>query len=82
MPDRLEPFEYPDHFETRFVGSNGGIRWKSKYIPVSYSCTGENIGLEEIDHGVWTVYFGPLKLGRLLEKDMRIEDTTGNLRRR
>ena len=82
MPDRLEPFEYPDHFETRFVGSNGGIRWKSKYIPVSHSCTGENIGLEEIDHGVWTVYFGPLKLGRLLEKDMRIEDTTGNLRRR
>jgi hypothetical protein len=23
------------------------------------------IGLEEIDDGIWNVYFGPLKLGRL-----------------
>jgi hypothetical protein len=30
---------------------------------------------------VWTVYFGPLKLGRLLEKHMRIEDAFGRLKR-
>ena len=33
-----------------------------------------------IDDGVWTVYFGPLKLGRLLEKHMRIEDAFGRLK--
>ena len=36
-------------------------------------------GLSCIDDGVWNVYFGPLKLGRLLEKHMRIEDAFGRL---
>ena len=29
-----------------------------------------------------SVYFGPLKLGRLLEEHMRIEDANGKLKRR
>jgi hypothetical protein len=41
-----------------------------------------SVGLEEIDDGVWTVYFGPLKLSRLIERHMRIEDTHGRLKRR
>jgi len=38
------------------------------------------VGLEEIDDGVWNVYFGPLKLGRFLERDRRIKDAYGRLR--
>ena len=34
---------------------------------------GESVGLEEIDAGIWHVYFGSLKLGRLLERHRRIE---------
>ena len=30
---------------------------------------------------LWNVYFGPLKLGRLLERHMRIEDALGRLKR-
>ena len=33
----------------------------------------------EIDDGVWHVFFGPLKLGRLHEHHMRIEDVNGRL---
>jgi len=40
------------------------------------------VGLEEIDDGVWNVYFGPLKLGRFLERDRRIKDAYGRLQRR
>ena len=55
---------------------------KSGNVPhYSTTCVGEYVGLEEIDDGVWNVYFGPLKLGRLLEKHMRIEDTLGRLKR-
>lgn len=36
---------------------------------------------EEIDAGVWNVYCGPLKLGRLLERHMRIEDAYVRLKR-
>ncbi len=79
FPERLPRLEYPQHFETRYVSHNGGIRWRSGWVNVSITCAGEYIGLEEIDDGSWDVYFGPLKLGRLLEREMRIEDCYGKL---
>lgn len=36
----------------------------------------------KIDDGIWNVYFGPLKLGRLHERHMRIEDEYGKLKRK
>jgi hypothetical protein len=81
MPSKLPPLEYPDRFEVRFVSANGGIRWNSDWVNVSIVCAGEYVGLEEIDDGIWNVYFGPLKLGRLHERHMRIEDIYGRLKR-
>ena len=81
MPDKLPPLQYPDRFEVRYVSANGGIRWNKRWVNVSITCMGEYVGLEEIDDGVWNVYFGPLKLGRLLERHMRIEDALGRLKR-
>jgi putative transposase len=81
MPIKLPPLEYPDRFEVRYVSANGGIRWNKQWVNVSITCAGEYVGLEEIDDGVWNVYFGPLKLGRLLERHLRIEDALGRLRR-
>ena len=82
MPNRLPPLEYPDRFEVRYVSANGGIRWKKHaWVNVSTVCIGEYVGLEEIDDGVWDVYFGPLRLGRLHDRLMRIEDAYGRLRR-
>jgi transposase InsO family protein len=81
MPRKLPPLEYPDRFEVRYVSANGGIRWNGQWVNVSITCAGEYVGLEEIDDGVWNVYFGPLKLGRFLERYMRIEDAYGRLKR-
>ena len=81
MPNKLPSLEYPDRFEVRYVSANGGIRWNKRWVNVSITCVGEYVGLEEIDDGVWNVYFGPLKLGRLLERHMRIEDALGRLER-
>ena len=81
MPTRLPPIEYPDRFEVRYVSANGGIRWHNGWLNVSIVCAGEYVGLEEIDDGVWNVYFGPLRLGRLHERHMRIEDVYGRLKR-
>lgn len=80
-PSKLPRLEYPAHFETRLVSDNGGIRWNCHWVNVSSCCAREYVGLEEIDDGVWDVYFGPLKLGRLLEAHMRIEDQFGKLKR-
>jgi putative transposase len=79
MPSKPPPLEYPDRFEVRYVSANGGIRWNKQWVNVSTTCIGEYVGLEEIDDGIWNVYFGKLKLGRLLERSMKIEDAYGRL---
>jgi transposase InsO family protein len=81
MPSKLAPLVYPDRFEVRYVSANGGIRWNRGWINVSTVCIGEYVGLEEIDNEIWNVYFGPLRLGRLLERHMKIEDAFGRLSR-
>jgi putative transposase len=82
MPTTRPPLEYPDRFEVRYVSANGGIRWHHQWGHVSHVCVGADVGLEDIDDGVWHVSFGPLTLGRLLERHRRIEDAYGRLKRR
>jgi putative transposase len=82
FPARLPPIEYPPHFEHRLVSLNGGIRWNSRWVNVSHVLGQQYVGLEELDHGLWNVFFGPLHLGQLNEKTYRIEDHRGRLRRR
>ena len=62
MPVKPPPLEYPDRFEVRYVSANGGIRWKCDWVKESIVCAGVYVGLEEIDDGIWNVYFDPLKL--------------------
>lgn len=82
LPKVPPPLVYPAHFETRLVSQNSGIRWNNKWVAVSHTCAGLHVGLEQVDHGLWDVYLGPVKLGRLLEESLRIEDHLGRLRRR
>lgn len=81
MPTRLHAPTYPDRFEVRYVSANGGIRWKNSWVNVTSALIGEYVGLEEIDEGIWEVYFGSKRLGRLHERLMRIEDCYGMTRR-
>ena len=82
MPARVPPPRYPAHFELRLVSKNGGIRWNSHWVNVTHVLAGEYVGLEEVDNGRWDVYFGPVKLGLLHERDLRIEDALGRKSRR
>lgn len=82
FPNRLPKIEYPAHFEVRRVSRNGGIRWHSQWVCVSHVLGEEYVGLEEIDDGLWEVYFGPLRLGRFDERDLRIEDDRGRKMRK
>ena len=81
-PRRLAPLEYPGHFEVRLVSRNSGIRWKKRWVCVTHTLAGEYVGLEEVGDGLWDVYFGPLKLGRLDERRRQIEDHKGRFVRK
>lgn len=82
LPRRLPPIDYPAHWEVRLVSRNGGIRWNSNWVNVSHVLGGEYIGLEEIDNDLWSVYYGPIELGRFHERELVIEDALGRKQRR
>lgn len=82
LPRQLAPLEYPGHFEVRLVSRNSGIRWKKRWVCVTHTLAGEYVGLEEVGDGLWDVYFGPLKLGRLDERRRQIEDHKGRFARK
>jgi putative transposase len=67
IPKRLPPLIYPPHFEVRLVSTNGGIRWHKHWVNVTSILGQQFIGLEEVDAGLFDVYFGPIWLGRLIE---------------
>ena len=77
LPSRLVPLEYPGHFEVRLVSRNSGIRWQHQWVCVTHTLAGEYVGLEEVGDGLWDVYFGPLRLGRMDERLLRIADHKG-----
>ena len=74
--------EYPGHFERRRVSRNGGIRWQKRWVNVSHLLGELDAGFEEIDDGLWNVYFGPIWLGRFHEAVGRIVDRLGRPARR
>ncbi len=80
-PDRLRPIEYPAHFEVRRVSRNGGIRWNTRWVNVSHVLGELPVGLEPITDGTWNVFFGPVHLGWLDERDYRIHDHRGRTKR-
>jgi putative transposase len=77
FPRRLPPLQYPAHYEARYVSENGGIRWRCAWVNVTTTLAHEWVGLEEVGDGLWDVYFSWLRLGRLDERRMRIEDPYG-----
>ena len=82
FPSRLPRVDYPPHFEKRLVSRNGGFRWAARRVPITHTLEGEYVGLEEVDDGVWDVYFGPLRLGQMDERTFTIQDALGNRMRK
>ncbi len=74
-PDRVPEVEYPGHYEVRRVRTDGRIRWQGQFLFLSEVLVGESVGLEEIDDGIWSLSFGPLRLARFDQRDRRLQGT-------
>jgi transposase InsO family protein len=71
-PTRLPPLVYPSHWDVRDVAANGCIRWRGDNVFLTRALDGQRVGLEEVDDGIWTVYFGQTPLARYLARERRL----------
>ena len=71
LPERLPPVEYPGHLEVRRVSSAGCVTWRGAPVFISETLSGEWVGLEEVDDGVWTLFFATVALARFDERHRR-----------
>ena len=67
-PRQVPEPEYPDSMRVMKVKSHGHFRWKKRDVFLSEVLWGERIGLEEIDDGIFTVYFAHLPVAQFEEK--------------
>ncbi|HEY3130965.1 MAG TPA: DDE-type integrase/transposase/recombinase [Acidobacteriota bacterium] len=71
--DRREvKLEYPGHYLVRRVRGQGLINWRGKDLFISEVLSGEYVGFEAVDDGIWSVYLGTYLLGRLDEATRKI----------
>jgi transposase InsO family protein len=66
---RLPAIEYPGHFVVKMVTNAGAIRFQKRVLFIANALQQHHIGLEEIDDGIWSIYFCQVLLGRLDERD-------------
>lgn len=71
-PARLPPLEYPGHYLVKRVTNAGTIRFKDRLLFLANALKQHHVGLEESDAGVWSLYLGPVLLGRIDERTMTV----------
>jgi transposase InsO family protein len=67
MPNEVPEPEYPKSFERRIVGKQGMVKWRRRRFHLTQTLATEVVGFEPIDDGIWSVWFGPILLGRFDE---------------
>jgi hypothetical protein len=72
FPDRLPSIAYPGHFQVRFVSNAGTFRFRNRLLFIANALKQHYIGLDEVDDGVWSIYFCNVLLARLDERDFVI----------
>ncbi|MCH8948488.1 MAG: transposase, partial [Acidobacteria bacterium] len=74
LPKRIEPYDYPAHYLVRRVSRGGTIRVLRRQIFVSNTLQEDYVGLEEVDDGVYDLYFCFYQIGRYELKANKIHD--------
>ena len=73
----LPPLAYPDHLIVKRVTNAGTIRFKTRLLYLSTALRQHRIGLEEVDDGIWSVYFCHVLLGRIDERTALMKGQLG-----
>ena len=73
----LPTLEYPPHVVVKRVTNAGTIRFKTRLLYLSTALRQHRVGLEEVDDGIWSLYFCNVLLGRIDERTALIKGQLG-----
>ena len=79
LPKRIERYEYPGHYLVRRVSRAGTIRVLRKQIFVSNTLHEDYVGLEEVDDGVYDLFYCFYHIGRYELKTNKIHDVVSRV---
>jgi putative transposase len=74
LPKKIGPYDYPGHFLVRRVSRGGTIHFLRNQIFLSNTLQEDLVGLEEVDDGVFDVFFCFYQIGRYDLREGRIRD--------
>jgi transposase InsO family protein len=74
---QLPALEYPSHLIVKRVTNAGTIRFKTRLLYLSTALRQHRVGLEEVDDGIWSLYFCNVLLGRIDERRALIKGQLG-----
>lgn len=72
FPIRLPQIDYPEHFATRKVHPQGDLCWNYHQIYLSSTLADEYVGFDQVDDHLWQIYFGPIHLAFLDDRNHRL----------
>ena len=73
----LYALEYPIHFLVKRVTNAGTIRFKTRLLYLSTAPKQHRVGLEEVDDGIWSLFFCGVLLGRIDERKALVNGQLG-----
>jgi hypothetical protein len=71
-PATLPALDYPGHFLVKRVTNAGTIRFQHRLLFLANTLKQHPVGLEESDNGVGSLYLGPVLLGKIDERAMKV----------
>ena len=71
-PRVLPPQEYPGHFLVQRITNAGTFRFQHRLLFIANALKQHHIGLEQVNDGIWAIYFNTVLLAKLDERDFII----------
>ena len=70
---KVQEWSYEKSLQTRLVTVNGAIRWNvERFVMVSTALSGRYVGVEEVDNGVWALWYRHVQLGYYSERENKV----------
>jgi hypothetical protein len=64
----LPPIEYPGHYLVKRITSGGTVRFGRRLLFLATPLEGDDVGLDEVVDGIWSIDFGNVLIARFDER--------------